>query len=556
MMRQEIQKIFGIDLGTTYSCISFVDEHGRPVVIPNKENERITPSVVFFDGDSVIVGEIAKDNAKLSPKEVVSFVKRDMGNPHFIFEYNNSSYSPEEISSYILRKLVGDAEQNLGEKITDVVITIPAYFGINEREATRRSGEIAGLNVRSIINEPTAAAITYGMAENNKEKVVLVYDLGGGTFDITMIEIKPESIQVICTGGDHDLGGKNWDDSLTAYLVEKFQEETGTVEDILEDAETCQELQGISEKTKKTLSERKKAPLSITHGGEKVKVEVTKEKFEEITKDLVERTISLTHEMLEEAKKKGYTTFDEILLVGGSTRMPQISDRVKAEFLKDPIIFDPDEAVAKGAALFGWKLAVNDELIKRIANATGETTEELQEKGTSDIKPEIVAKAMEDLANHTGLTLSAVKSSTIEIKNVTSKSFGVVAIDKNETELVFNLTMKNSTVPACSKENFGTYQSNQETVNIRIMENEVTDETLDPGNANEIGNAVLTLPCGLPAGSPIEITFKLNEEGRLDLKAVEKTDNRVIESSFETNSVIKGEALKEAKARSSSMKVS
>ena len=200
-MGTQMKRIYGIDLGTTYSSIAYVDEFGKAVVIPNSENERVTPSVVFFDGDAVVVGGVAKESARLYPNEVVSFIKRSMGEPNFLFEHGGKNYRPEEISAYVLKKVAQDAEEKLGDKITDVVITCPAYFGINEREATKIAGEIAGFNVRQIINEPTAAAIAYGSIEQTDNKVVLVYDLGGGTFDITMIDIRPDAIQVICTGG-------------------------------------------------------------------------------------------------------------------------------------------------------------------------------------------------------------------------------------------------------------------------------------------------------------------------------------------------------------------
>lgn len=203
----EVKKVFGIDLGTTYSCISYMDEHYKAVVIPNSEGERITPSVVFFEDTgeekpNIIVGSVAKESAKLFPSDVSSFIKRQMGTK-LQFHRGNEKYHPEEISAYILRKLVQDAEVHLGEKIEDVVITVPAYFGINEKEATQRAGEIAGLNVVGLIPEPTAAAIAYGLAKDSQKKV-LVYDLGGGTFDVTLIDISPESIEVIVTGGDHN----------------------------------------------------------------------------------------------------------------------------------------------------------------------------------------------------------------------------------------------------------------------------------------------------------------------------------------------------------------
>ena len=209
-MSEGLKKVYGIDLGTTYSAIAYVDEHGKPVIVPNQESERITPSVVLFDGENIIVGDTAKESAKVEPHRVVSRIKQHMGDPHFVFEHDGQVYSPEDISSFILRKVVGDAELTLGlegdDKITDVVITCPAYFGTDEREATANAGRLAGLNVREFLNEPTAAAIAYGL-EQGEDQTVLVYDLGGGTFDITMIEIKDRLIRVICTGGDHRLGG-------------------------------------------------------------------------------------------------------------------------------------------------------------------------------------------------------------------------------------------------------------------------------------------------------------------------------------------------------------
>jgi len=547
-MNNQFKKVFGIDLGTTYSGIAYIDEHGKPVIVPNMENQRITPSVVFFDGDNIIVGEVAKENAKLYPNEVVTLVKRSMGEPNFLFEYQEKNYRPEEISGYILRKRVNDAKQHLGEEITDVVITCPAYFGINEREATRLAGEIAGLQVRQILNEPTAAAIAYGTVENDNEKVVLVYDLGGGTFDITMIHVKSDAIDVICTGGDKELGGKDWDDRIIQHLVEQFQAQTGSQEDILDDHDTLQELQLSAEKAKKTLSQREKAPIIVTHSGERAKIELTRDKFDEITQDLLERTMSLTQDMLAEAQKKGYNSFDEFLLVGGSTRMPQIMARVEQAFpTVKPKIFDPDEAVAKGAALYGWKLSINDELVRRVTERTGKL-----EKDKIEIPEEIA----QSVAADTGFTLEAVKSANMAIRNVTSKSFGVVALNQDKKKEVVNLILKNTTVPAEVTERFGTELANQDTVEIRIMENEVSDNKLEPEQAIEIGTASLELPSLLPANSPIDISFRLNEEGRLEMTAVEITDDRKISVSIETSSVIQGEELEEAKARNQNLVIS
>ena len=550
-MSKQKKRIFGIDLGTTYSSIACVDEYGKTIVIPNSENERVTPSVVFFDGDNIVVGEIAKESSKLYPDEVVSFVKRSMGEQNYIYEFHGKQYRAEEISSFIIRKVVQDAEQHLGISGTkDVVITCPAYFGINEREATRRAGEIAGYNVRQIINEPTAAAITYGSMETDKERVVLVYDLGGGTFDITMIEIKPHSsIEVICTGGDHNLGGKDWDDRIVAHLVEQFQKSTGSKEDILEDPDTCQDLQLSAEKAKKVLSQREKTPVLITHGGERVKVTLERKPFENITQDLLERTISLTHEMLHEARKKGHDRFDEIILVGGSARMPIVAERIRQEFSTEPKLFDPDEAVAKGAAIYGWKIFLQDEVKDKVAKKTGKNVNELDDLEDIDLK-DVLDEVEEMVAQDTGYTLSEIQRSRIKIQNVTSKSFGVIAHDSNDQEIVYNLILKNNDVPVNISRGFGTAVANQEAASIQIMENESGETVTRPEHAVLIGNAVLNLPSDLKENTAIEITFRLNEEGRLEITAEETSETRrSVNVTIETRSVIQGEELEEAKAR-------
>ncbi len=547
-MNNKFKKIFGIDLGTTYSAIAYVNEYGKTTIVLNAENQRITPSVVFFDEDQIIVGEVAKENAKIYPNEIVTLIKRSMGDPYFLFEYQGKHYRPEEISSYILRKLVNDAKQHLNEDITDVVITCPAYFGINEREATRVAGEIAGLTVRQVLNEPTAAAIAYGMMENNDENVILVYDLGGGTFDITMFHAKPDAIEVICTGGDKELGGKDWDDRIIRYMVEQFQTETGTTDDILEDVDTWQELQLAAEKAKKTLSQRDKTPIMVTSRGERVRIELTREKFQEITSDLLERTISLTHNMLEDAQKKGYDKFDKFILVGGSARMPQIAARLKTEFPSvRPKQFAPDEAITKGAAIYGWKMSLNDVLIERVKEYSGE-----QDVDQINI-PESIAQSV---ADETGFTLDAVKYSNIAIRNVTSKSFGVVARNEQNEDQVINLVLKNTRVPVQVTEQFGTHLKNQKTVKIRIMEDEVSSKNVSADDAIEIGTAILKIPSNLPANSPIQIVFRLNEEGRLSITAMETTQSREVSVSIETSSLIQGKELEEAMARSKTVSVS
>ncbi len=556
-MSDNVRKIYGIDLGTTYTSIAYMDEYGKPVVVHNAENMAVTPSVVFFDGDNIVVGEVAKESSRLYPHDVVSFIKRSMGEPDYVFEHNGRTFRPEEISSFVIRKVVQDAEHSSGEKITDVVITCPAYFGINEREATRRAGEIAGYNVRQIINEPTAAAIAYGTMEvgADEERVVVVYDLGGGTFDITMIEIQANSIEVICTGGDHNLGGKDWDDRIVAYLVQEFQNATKSAEDILDDADTCQDLQLSAEKAKKVLSQRDKTPVLITHGGERVKVVIERRKFEEITQDFLERTVALTHEMLEEAKKKGYWNFDEIILVGGATRMPQVTARIQREFNMKPRVFDPDEAVAKGAAIYGMKIALNEGLKQQVVD---KRSKEMSGQETLEFEIDDVLEEVEQLVkDDDSMTPSQMKLSRVRVKNVTSKSFGIIAVNSRDEEIVFNLILKNTDVPKKITKTFGTAVANQEAVTIQIMENESNEVMTAISEAAEIGTAVLDLPENLPADTPIDITFKLNEEGRLEITAIEPTaSKRTVNVSIDTRSVIQGEEFEQAKARSRSLVVS
>ncbi len=558
-MKQQIKKVFGIDLGTTYSSVAYIDENGQPTILPNIENQPVTPSVVFFDGDNVLVGAVAKESAKIYPDQVVSFIKRAIGEPDFFFEYNSTPYTPEEISSYIIRKVIKDAENHLGEKITDVVITCPAYFGINEREATQKAGVLAGVNVCQIINEPTAAAITYAAMRTPKDKTILVYDLGGGTFDVTLIDIRAGSIEVVCTGGDHNLGGKDWDDRIVAFLAQEFQKSTGITEDILEDNDTCQDLQISVENAKKILSQRKKAPIIISYGGQRIRVELLRKKFQEVTAALLERTIDFTKEMLEEAKKKGYKNFDEIVLVGGATRMPQVTERLESEFSKKPILFEPDGAIAKGAAIFGWKYALNTGMISRIRKKTGSSDKYDKTKNLVQIIEEapedVVSLITEEMAEEIGSSVKAVKESMFKVKDVASKSFGVMVRKEDEGRIVFNLIKKNTTVPVNASRDFSTSKDNQKAVKLHIMENNINDNMATMEDSVEIGTAMLTLPPNVPRHTPVAVKFSLNVEGRLKIKAQETATSKTVNVNIETRSVIMDKELKKAKARARKTKV-
>lgn len=552
------EKVFGIDLGTTYSCIAYIDENNKPVVVKNSEGELTTPSVVYFESrEDITVGESAKESSKMYPDEVVSFIKRSMGKPNSNLKINGVEMSPAEISSYILKKVVNDAVDNLkiegklkdNETIKDVVITCPAYFGINERTATQTAGELAGLNVLQIINEPTAAAITYGVADDSVEKTVLVYDLGGGTFDITMIHIKPGEIKVICTGGDHNLGGKDWDDKILIYLDDEFGKQTGKKESVLDDPETLQELVLSTEKAKKLLTSKEKAPISINYMGERVRIELTREKFDSLTNDLLERTISLTEDIFKEASKKGYdkSSVSEILLVGGSSKMPQVTKRVKEAFGIPTRMFDPDESVAKGAALYADRKNEYNILLDEIAEKTGKTKEEIK------IELDTSKSSINDLAEEANIDISEKKylgaADDIKISNVSSRSFGTVAYNQKRELRLFNLIMKNDTLPKEATDTFFPSRGAQKNVNIQVLENLSSDKSIDPSLGQEVGAVKLDLPPGMDDKTPIEITFRLNEEGLLELKAVERKNNTFIEAKFETKEGLNEEEMSDAMQR-------
>ncbi len=543
-MSDGLKRVYGIDLGTTYSAIAYVDEHGKPVIVPNQESERITPSVVLFDGENVIVGNTAKESAKVEPDRVVSRIKQSMGDPNFVFHHDGQSYSPEDISSFILRKVVGDAEIALGDKISDVVITCPAYFGTSEREATANAGRLAGLNVRAILNEPTAAAIAYGL-EQGEDQIVLVYDLGGGTFDITMIEIKDRLIRVICTGGDHRLGGVLWDEAIVLYLAEQFKTQTGEEGDPLDDSEVLNDLFLQAERGKKTLSQREKAPFRVTHAGHQARVELDRAKFEEITKHLLDRTIELTREMLADARGKGYAQFDKVILVGGATRMPQVRDRLVAELNIEPEIYDPDEAIAKGAALYALKESLLDHVEDFLATRTTAAGKPAGPVDMSEISEEEVAQALDHLEKSLGLTLTGPVRELVStrIVNVLSKSLGVIARNEQSLDVVCYLLPRNSEVPLERMTDFGTDSENQSAVDIRVMSGE--RDSPDPLDCQEVGVASLSLPDRLPAHSPIRVKFAISKDGRLGVSATDLTGGGSIDVEFQTEAVMNAEEVAE-----------
>src|SRR3984893_9488140 len=317
------RKAVGIGLGTTFSAVAHIDAYVKPQIIPNSENERITPSVLLFDDDTVIVGTLAKNSAVAEPETIVHFVKREIGNPkeHFHREFAGKIYSAEELSALILKKLKGDAERYLKEPVTDVVITVPAYFNDAERTATITAGQLAGFNVLQIINEPTAAAVAYGLDKLDEDQTVFVFDLGGGTFDVTIMRIQGHGIQMLATNGDHRLGGKDWDDVIVNHVAEEFDRAHG--ENPLLDLQSYQDLQSRALAAKIQLSSRPRTALVHNHNGKSVKVELTREEFELKTRHLVEKCKTICEIVLQEAQMQ-WSDIHKVLLVGGMTRMPMV----------------------------------------------------------------------------------------------------------------------------------------------------------------------------------------------------------------------------------------
>ena len=537
--------VFGIDLGTTYSCIARVDETGRAEVIKNLEGENTTPSVVAFEDNSVIVGRDAKEESSIKPETTVLLAKSYMGKKVSMLDYNGEPKMPEEISSYILKKLVRDASEQLGVEVKDVVITCPAYFGTAERTATKNAGKIAGLNVLEIISEPTAAAIYYGCTRKLEEKTILVYDLGGGTFDVTVMRISANKIEVICSDGDHDLGGKNWDEILMVYLLNQFSQKVGY--EVEPDEYLDQRLRDLAERLKKRLTSSTKASGILEGDGQQEKLSVTREEFDRMTSVYLRETMNKVDAVLEIAQSKGYQV-DEVLLVGGSTRMPQIKETLEKKFGKEKIQFlEPDEAVAKGAAIHAVNVYVNNQ--KNFTEKDFEAEENVQVNINGDIK-ELNAKDYEEKLSFSP-EMMCLGGKAREVVMATTKSFALNPI-VNGKQIGYNMIIKNQPLNngflEVSKV-FGTYFENQEIVNIAIYENNSMEEYFELEENLKLGDVNLELPKGLPKKSPIEITLKLTKEGILEVKGLDKTSNKKVKVEMNTKGIMLNEELEKIKCK-------
>lgn len=486
--------ILGIDLGTTFSAMAYVDKNGMAKIIPNSQGERTTPSVVMFqhNSDDVIIGQEAKGISELYPDRTIAFVKREMGKkpnkvrdgcPYF---FKKRNYSPEEISSFILKKLKKDAEKYLNTKLNDAVISVPAYFSDIEREATIRAGELAGLNVKRIINEPTAAALYYGFHKSNNDQKALVFDLGGGTFDVTILGIKENKVEVIGTDGDHKLGGVDWDNKILDYIAEKFLLEYGM--DPLDDHDTRMVLLSKVERAKIQLSERDQTKIVFSAHDKKFSITFNREMFNDLTSDLFERCNDLCNLVLEECKL-GWNKIDSVILAGGSTRMPMVKEmltRVSGKTIQTGLV-NPDECVALGAAIQG-------EILKKKTD------------------PEHLVKS----ENYRSFGVK-------EIVDVTAHSLGMIVLDKNKLKNSI-IIPKNHSIPCeLSKSDFTTIYDNQDTLDIYIVQG----ESENPFHCNILDSYQFYDITKRPRGkTKIQVIFKYNENSVVEVKAIEVNSNK------------------------------
>jgi molecular chaperone DnaK len=497
---------FGIDLGTTHSCIAYVDRSGRPVVVKNEIGADTTPSVVYFERPGqVLVGSAAKNSALLAPHLVASLVKRDMGSRAPSDRvYHRTKYTPEEISALILRELVRSAEKNDQLRVQDVVITVPAHFGIAERDATRRAGEIAGLTVLDVLDEPTAAALHYETTESGTgTRHVLVCDLGGGTYDTTVIRLQDNDIQVVCVAGDVHLGGADWDLRVRDRLLREFTAQHPRL-DPTGDEIFMQDLLTIAENLKKTLSSTQSHRVELRFGGAVARVELTRDTLAELTVDLLDRVVDVTKRTIGTARAKGVLEFDEVLLVGGMTKVPSVAAALKERLNLDARLHEPDLAVAKGAALFA---------VIRKAQGGSVTTRQT--------------------AADTGIPLDQVENlMSKKVTCVVPRGFGVKGIDPSDPlarvrpldakQIVVHLLQPNTPLPAdTGPYPFATVVNNQRMVEIEVWEQSGPVASEEVEHNTRIGRGRLTgLPAG-PAGTQVDVSFVMSETGRLSVHATE-----------------------------------
>ncbi len=481
----------GIDLGTTNSVVACRNEYGRPEVVPNRDGQNITPSVIYFGANPAAVGQEAKEWARLGNDEIASFFKPHMGSPTFLMRFHGRDYNATDLSTLVLMRLKEDAEAHLGGPVTDAVITVPAYFADAQRKATIEAGRLAGLNVSRIINEPTAAALAYGLQKTAVDETVLIYDLGGGTFDVTVARIAPDQISVLATAGDHDLGGKNWDDRIASFLAEKFAAETGV--DPLDDPVALNEVLTRAEQAKWALSERNSTRIALQLGSTRKSYELTRTEFEALTFALMDRTRRLTEEALGESGLT-WESLSGVLLVGGSTRMPMVRAYVKQMSGKDPRAgVNVDEVVALGAAI-------------QAASEAGQTS--------TDARPQF--------------TLGGSR----RVSDVMSHSLGVVAVSEDGSQYVNDIIVRrNLPIPAENNRPYlhETHGGRNDHLEVYLTQG----ESPQPLDCAVLGKYVFSGIQATNSEVTIDIAMSYDANGVVQVKAVQRDTKHALKMTVE-----------------------
>ncbi|MFT6159432.1 MAG: molecular chaperone DnaK [Myxococcota bacterium] len=550
-MADEESIVLGIDLGTTFSAMSYVNHYGKAEIIPNAEGFATTPSVVhFYEEEGCVVGDEAVKMVVIDPENVVRFIKRSMGEEDFVLDFWDRAYTPQEVSALILKKLKEDAEQLLGKTITDAIITVPAYFNSAQRGATAEAGAIAGLNVLSIINEPTAAAIAYGLDNIGEDRKLLVFDLGGGTFDVTCMHIRGTRLTTIASDGNAELGGKDWDDRLLNYVAEEFVKKHDL--DPRDDPAPYQELYERCLHAKISLSTRERAVIPVNYRGKRMVVPVKRVAFEEMTEDLVEQCEDTANLVLETAKWK-WSDLDDVLLVGGSTRMPMIREALKRLAGRGPAAnVNPDECVATGAGLAGVfrhrpnhpalqqrrkamvDKARNKQPVARVTRVEDDTADDVTQPGASvravhsgrpaptPRPPNSPAPALIGLAYGGHIAQQALKVDNrilppVTIEDCTTHPLGIIVLDRSRKERVVELIPAGTQVPHEVRGRFAYAYENMTAVRVEVTEGvgSVRDEV------TVIGKVELTGLPPRPRGTPIEVIYAYGVDQILSVRVID-----------------------------------
>jgi molecular chaperone DnaK len=489
--------ILGIDLGTTYSTMAVLNQFGKSTIVANADGHPTTPSVVhFYEPGACVVGEEAVKSVVADPPNSIRFVKRLMGED-ITMAFYGEEYTPQAISALILKKLKGDAEEALGQEIEDAVITVPAYFNSAQRAATAEAGRLAGLNVLSMINEPTAAAIAHGLEKFGDERRVLVFDLGGGTFDVTVMDIGGITFKTVASDGNAELGGKDWDDRLVNHVAETFAERHGI--DPRDDPQPFQELYERCLAAKLALSTKPKAVIPVNYQGKREAITVTRETFEEITDDLVAQCKDTTNLLLE-SQGLSWDDIDEVLLVGGSTKMPMIREMV--EGLAENAVFpgiSPDESVAVGANLAGvLRHQPKHPALKSVRQA-------LKDRASGKKKPlPAEAPAKESIPS-------------VEIQDACTHPLGVIALDGELNEMIVTIIDKATPVPAERKGRFAYAYDGMTAVQVEVTEGAGSNRD----EVFVVGQIILDDLPPRPRGTPIDVVYRYNMNQILEVDVVD-----------------------------------